>query len=69
MIRMLGRLAEVNSETTYDNFVRNFGEPFVPGYKSVLTTGVLYVGLGDQFDDDRRLVRAGAPRPPASKPD
>jgi hypothetical protein len=21
-------------------------------------TGVLYVGLGDQFDDDRRLVRA-----------
>jgi hypothetical protein len=23
--------------------------------------GVLYIGLGDQFDDDRRLVRAMAP--------
>jgi hypothetical protein len=29
-------------------------------------TGVFYVGLGDQFDDDRRLVRetASALRPP-----
>jgi hypothetical protein len=28
-------------------------------------TGVLYIGLGDQFDDDRRLVReaTSAPRP------
>jgi len=23
-------------------------------------TGVLYIGLGDQFDDDRRLVRESA---------
>ena len=23
-------------------------------------TGILYIGLGDQFDDDRRLVREAA---------
>jgi hypothetical protein len=28
--------------------------------KAEIDTGVFYVGLGDQFDDDRRLVRATA---------
>jgi hypothetical protein len=41
-----------------------------PAFRSILTrhgdlkarndTGVFYVGLGDQFDDDRRLVRETA---------
>jgi hypothetical protein len=45
-----------------------------PMFKSVLTrhgglmagnVGIFYIGLGDQFDDDRRLVREtpSAPRP------
>ena len=45
-------------------------EPSQPALRSVLTrhrdlkdtnyTGVFYVGLGDQFDDERRLVREAA---------
>jgi hypothetical protein len=32
-------------------------------------TGVLYIGLGDQFDDDRRLVReAASALRPATRP-
>ena len=41
-----------------------------PAFRSILTrygdlrarndTGVFYIGLGDQFDDDRRLVRETA---------
>jgi hypothetical protein len=32
-------------------------------------TGVLYIGLGDQFDDDRRLVReAASALHPATRP-
>jgi hypothetical protein len=27
-----------------------------------LSTGVFYIGLGDQFDDDRRLVRVSGAR-------
>ncbi len=28
------------------------------GDETVLPAGIYYIGLGDQFDDDRRLVRA-----------
>ena len=28
--------------------------------RSLLSTEVLYIGLGDQFDDDRRVVRVAA---------
>ena len=34
MIRCICRIAEAQPETTYDNFVRDFGERFVPGYKT-----------------------------------
>ena len=30
------------------------------GLKDTSDTGVFYVGLGDRFDDDRRLVREAA---------
>jgi hypothetical protein len=33
MTRCFCRIAEVRPETTYDNFARDFGERFVPGYK------------------------------------
>ena len=34
MTRCFCRIAETNPETTYDNFARDFGERFVPGYKA-----------------------------------
>ncbi|MER9445203.1 hypothetical protein NKI79_28255 [Mesorhizobium sp. M0340] len=34
MTRCFCRIAEVSPETTYDNFARDFGERFVPGYKA-----------------------------------
>ena len=34
MSRCFCRIAETNPETTYDNFARDFGERFVPGYKA-----------------------------------
>ena len=40
-----------------------------PGLEDTSDTAVLYVGLGDQFDDDRRLVREAASElPPALHP-
>ncbi len=40
------------------------------GLKDTSDTGVFYVGLGDRFDDDRRLVREAAPElRPAMHPD
>ena len=34
MTRCFCRIAEAQPETTYDNFVRDFGERFIPGYKA-----------------------------------
>jgi hypothetical protein len=34
MAQCFCRIAEVRPETTYDNFVRDFGERFVPGYRA-----------------------------------
>jgi len=34
MTRCFCHIAETKPETTYDNFVRDFGERFVPGYKA-----------------------------------
>jgi hypothetical protein len=34
MSRCFCQIAETRPETTYDNFVRDFGERFVPGYKA-----------------------------------
>jgi hypothetical protein len=34
MTRCFCHIAEVRPETTYDNFARDFGERFVPGYKA-----------------------------------
>ena len=35
------RLVTENPETSYDNFLRDFGERFVPGYKAVSTVDLL----------------------------
>jgi hypothetical protein len=35
------RLVVENPETSYDNFLRDFGERFVPGYKAVSTVDLL----------------------------
>ena len=35
------RLVTAKPETSYDNFLRNFGERFVPGYKAVSTVDLL----------------------------
>jgi hypothetical protein len=35
------RLVTARPETSYDNFLRDFGERFVPGYKSVSTVDLL----------------------------
>jgi hypothetical protein len=34
LTRCFCRIAETKPETTYDNFVRDFGERFIPGYKA-----------------------------------
>ncbi|TGQ24292.1 hypothetical protein EN859_036400, partial [Mesorhizobium sp. M00.F.Ca.ET.216.01.1.1] len=34
MTKCFCRIVEKNPETTYDNFTRDFGERFVPGYKA-----------------------------------
>jgi len=34
-------LVKTHPETTYDNFSRDFGERFVPGYKSASAVDVL----------------------------
>jgi hypothetical protein len=34
MTRCFCHIAETVPETTYDNFVRDFGERFVPGYRA-----------------------------------
>ena len=36
-----GRLVAAKPETSYDNFLRDFGERFVPGYKPVSTVDLL----------------------------
>jgi hypothetical protein len=43
------------SQATFRSVLTRRGE-----LKQVTYTGVFYIGLGDQFDDDRRLVRAAA---------
>ena len=42
------RLDKARPETSYDNFLRDFGEPFVPGYKTVSTVDLL---MNAPFDD------------------
>ena len=42
------RLVTENPETSYDNFLRDFGERFVPGYKTVSTVDLL---LNAPFDE------------------
>jgi hypothetical protein len=39
--RAVCRIVETHPATTYDNFARDFGERFVPGYKSQSTVDVL----------------------------
>jgi hypothetical protein len=34
-------IAKTRPETTYDNFVHDFGDRFVPGYKAVSTVDLL----------------------------
>ncbi len=34
MTRCFCHIAQTRPETTYDNFVRDFGDRFVPGYKA-----------------------------------
>jgi hypothetical protein len=35
------RLVAERADTTYDNFLRDFGERFVPGYRAVSTVDLL----------------------------
>ena len=42
------RLVAARPETSYDNFLRDFGERFVPGYKSVSTVDLL---MNAPFED------------------
>jgi hypothetical protein len=42
------RLVTARPETSYDNFLRDFGERFVPGYKSVSTVDLL---MNAPFDE------------------
>jgi hypothetical protein len=39
--RAVCRIVETRPDTTYDNFARDFGERFVPGYKAVSTVDYL----------------------------
>ena len=55
-LRMKQRFAETCSqlvtakpETSYDNFLRDFGERFVPGYKAAVSTVDLLINA--PFDD------------------
>lgn len=41
MTRCFCRIAETQPQTTYDNFVRDFGERFVPGYRPQSTVDLL----------------------------
>jgi hypothetical protein len=34
-------IVETRPQTTYDNFARDFGERFVPGYKAISTVDYL----------------------------
>jgi len=43
-----GRLVTAKPETSYDNFLRDFGERFVPGYKAVSTVDLL---MNAPFDE------------------
>jgi hypothetical protein len=38
MKECLSGLARARPQTTYDNFIRDFGERFVTGYKSPIST-------------------------------
>jgi hypothetical protein len=40
--RAVCRLCETRPSTTYDNFARDFGERFVPGYKAASTVDMLF---------------------------
>ena len=42
------RLVTAKPETSYDNFLRDFGERFVPGYKAVSTVDLL---MNAPFDE------------------
>jgi len=42
------RLVKAKPETSHDNFLRDFGERFVPGYKSVSTVDLL---MNAAFDE------------------
>ena len=42
------RLVTARPETSYDNFLRDFGERFLPGYKAVSTVDLL---RNAPFDD------------------
>jgi hypothetical protein len=41
MTQCFCHIAETRQETTYDNFVRDFGERFVSGYKARSTVDLL----------------------------
>jgi hypothetical protein len=46
--RAVCRIVETRPATTYDNFARDFGERFVPGYKRVSTVDYL---LNSPFEE------------------
>ncbi len=48
MIRCFCHIAKVRPETTYDNFVRDFGEHYISGYQAPSSVGLV---VGAPFDE------------------
>ena len=55
--QMLRRTSEAKSQQTRNDLLHKHS---MAGDETVLPAGVYYIGLGDAFDDDRRLVRIAA---------
>ena len=51
---MPNRFTDAKGPPAYTNALHKHS---MAGDETVLPAGVYYIGLGDQFDDDRRLVR------------
>ena len=61
--RAVCRLCETRAATTFDNFARDFGERFVPGYKAPSTVDLMFAAPACQLiprhTDDELLIHEG----------
>jgi hypothetical protein len=53
------RLVKAKPETSHDNFLRDFGERFVPGYKPLSTVDLLISAAETVFDKGGHIADAG----------